>query len=231
MLERNQRPGAKILISGGGRCNFTNLEAPPERFISANPHFCKSALSRFTPRDFIAMVERHRIAYHEKTLGQLFCDGSARKSWRCYWTNVRRHESMCARASQITAIVRGDRFRVETSQGNFDAPSAGARDGRPFDSEDWRDRLRYMTARHFGLPLIEPRPGLVPLRLAGRRVGFGAITHRRRHRGGSRMCGPALSREHAIHASRIVGSGDTADLFVLARGSVTHHRPRARPQP
>src|SRR5271163_17495 len=77
ILERNERPGAKILISGGGRCNFTNLEAPSERFISANPHFCKSALSRFPPRAFIAMVEQHRIAYHEKALGQLFCDGSA----------------------------------------------------------------------------------------------------------------------------------------------------------
>ena len=79
LLERGEYAGAKILISGGGRCNFTNLEIAPERFISANPHFCKSALSRYTQRDFIALVERHRIAYHEKTLGQLFCDGSARE--------------------------------------------------------------------------------------------------------------------------------------------------------
>src|SRR5579863_10719238 len=81
LLDHADRPGAKILISGGGRCNFTNLEADvPERYLSANPHFCKSALSRYTPRDFIAMVERHRIRYHEKTLGQLFCDGSARET-------------------------------------------------------------------------------------------------------------------------------------------------------
>ena len=79
LLDRAERAGAKILISGGGRCNFTNLEVTPERFLSANPHFCKSALSRHTQHDFIAMVERHRIAYHEKTLGQLFCDGSARE--------------------------------------------------------------------------------------------------------------------------------------------------------
>src|ERR1700677_3454916 len=79
LLDHAERPGAKILISGGGRCNFTNLEVTPERFLSANPHFCKSALSRYTERDFIAMVERHRIRYHEKTLGQLFCDGSARE--------------------------------------------------------------------------------------------------------------------------------------------------------
>src|ERR1700691_6603440 len=79
LLEHGAQAGAKILISGGGRCNFTNLEVTPERFLSANPHFCKSALSRYTERDFIAMVERHRIRYHEKTLGQLFCDGSARE--------------------------------------------------------------------------------------------------------------------------------------------------------
>src|SRR5271163_2560406 len=78
ILERNERPGAKILISGGGRCNFTNLETPPECFISANPHFCKSALSRYTPGDFIALVKKHPIPFHEKTLGQLFCYNSAK---------------------------------------------------------------------------------------------------------------------------------------------------------
>src|ERR1700720_3953332 len=79
LLEHNEQAGAKILISGGGRCNFTNLEIAAERFLSANPHFCKSALSRYTQHDFIAMVRGHRIPYHEKTLGQLFCDGSARQ--------------------------------------------------------------------------------------------------------------------------------------------------------
>src|SRR5258708_33243229 len=79
LLERGARAGEKVLISGGGRCNFTNLEVTPERFISGNRHFCKSALSRYTQHDFIAMVQRHRIPYHEKTLGQLFCDGSARE--------------------------------------------------------------------------------------------------------------------------------------------------------
>src|SRR5215813_3602114 len=79
VLERSDRPGKKILISGGGRCNFTNLHCRPENFLSANPHFAKSALARYTPADFIALVEKHRIAYHEKTLGQLFCDGSARE--------------------------------------------------------------------------------------------------------------------------------------------------------
>src|SRR5437868_14735745 len=79
VLERAERVGKKILISGGGRCNFTNLHCKPENFISANPHFCKSALARYTPADFIALVEKHKIPYHEKTLGQLFCDGSSRE--------------------------------------------------------------------------------------------------------------------------------------------------------
>src|SRR5437868_15126248 len=79
VLEHAERVGKKILISGGGRCNFTNLHCKPENFISANPHFCKSALARYTPKDFIALVEKHGIAYHEKTLGQLFCDGSSRE--------------------------------------------------------------------------------------------------------------------------------------------------------
>ena len=79
VLERAEVPGKKILISGGGRCNFTNLDTAPDRFISANPHFAKSALSRYTPRDFLALVESHGIAWHEKTLGQLFCDGSSRQ--------------------------------------------------------------------------------------------------------------------------------------------------------
>src|SRR3981081_943820 len=79
LLERSERPGKKILISGGGRCNFTNIHCRPENFISANPHFAKSALARYTPTDFIALVEKHGIAYHEKTLGQLFCDGSAQQ--------------------------------------------------------------------------------------------------------------------------------------------------------
>src|SRR5438270_13481194 len=77
VLERSERIGKKILISGGGRCNFTNLHCRPENFLSSNPHFCKSALARYTPQDFIALVEKHGIAYHEKTLGQLFCDGSS----------------------------------------------------------------------------------------------------------------------------------------------------------
>ena len=166
LLERNQRPGAKILISGGGRCNFTNLEAPPERFISANPHFCKSALSRFPPQAFIAMVERHRIAYHEKTLGQLFCDGSARAILAMLLDECTAAHVDLRTGVQINEVAHDGRFRVETSQGSFSAPSLVLASGGVSIPKIGASGFAYDTAQRFGLPLIEPRPGLVPLRLA-----------------------------------------------------------------
>jgi len=166
LLERNQRPGAKILISGGGRCNFTNIEAPPERFISANPHFCKSALSRFPPQAFIAMVERHRIAYHEKTLGQLFCDGSARAILAMLLDECTAAHVDLRTGVQINEVAHDGRFRVETSQGSFSAPSLVLASGGVSIPKIGASGFAYDTAQRFGLPLIEPRPGLVPLRLA-----------------------------------------------------------------
>src|SRR5579872_6349712 len=122
LLEHSDQAGAKILISGGGRCNFTNLEADsPERYLSANPHFCKSAISRYTQRDFIAMVERHRIAYHEKTLGQLFCDGSAREILAMLLEECRAERVDLRGSHRVTDIVRSDRFRIETDRGSFEA--------------------------------------------------------------------------------------------------------------
>src|SRR5579862_2443348 len=123
LLERGERAGAKILISGGGRCNFTNLEIAPERFISANPHFCKSALSRYTQRDFIAMVERHRIRYHEKTLGQLFCDGSAREILAMLLAECAAARVDLRVGHNVTEITRADSFRIETDRGTFVAPA------------------------------------------------------------------------------------------------------------
>src|SRR5438128_11739509 len=126
LLEHGAQAGAKILISGGGRCNFTNREVTPERFLSANPHFCKSALSRYTERDFIAMVERHRIRYHEKTLGQLFCDGSATQiiamlKHEVDAANVRwAMPAAVERVSSMQSAGSDDsRFEVATSQGSF----------------------------------------------------------------------------------------------------------------
>src|SRR3984957_15240459 len=115
--------GPKILISGGGRCNFTNLEVTPERFLSANPHFCRSALSRYTQHDFIALVERHRIRYHEKTLGQLFCDGSAREILAMLLAECAAARVDLRTGHRVTEITRADRFRIETNRGNFDAPT------------------------------------------------------------------------------------------------------------
>src|SRR5580658_3025321 len=123
LLEHNDQPGAKILISGGGRCNFTNLEVTPERFLSANPHFCKSALSRYSQRDFIAMVERHRIAYHEKTLGQLFCDGSAREILAMLLAECGAATVDLRLGHAVKSIARAERFRVETDRASFTTPA------------------------------------------------------------------------------------------------------------
>src|ERR1700758_4859980 len=123
VLERADRLGKKILISGGGRCNFTNIHCRPENFLSSNPHFCKSALARYTPADFIALVEKHRIRYHEKTKGQLFCDGSAQQI-------VQLLEDECAAAgvstfagTQVRAVCREDAFVVDAGEDKFHAPA------------------------------------------------------------------------------------------------------------
>jgi len=167
LLDHLDRAGAKILISGGGRCNFTNLEGHrPERYLSANPHFAKSALGRYRPADFIAMVEAHGIAWHEKTLGQLFCDGSARQI-------VAMLEEECARggvgtrlSTRVTGITRPDeRFRVETSQGSHEAAALVIATGGPSIPKMGATGFAYDVARQFGLKVVEPRPALVPLTL------------------------------------------------------------------
>jgi predicted Rossmann fold flavoprotein len=166
LLDHADEAGRKILISGGGRCNFTNLGTVPERFLSSNRHFARSALSRYTPRDFLALVEKHRIAWHEKTLGQLFCDGSAREI-------VDMLLAECAAAAvdlrlnhRITDIGRGDDFRVETDHGPFHAPALVLATGGLSIPKLGATGLAHDTARKFGLKLTEIRPGLVPLTFA-----------------------------------------------------------------
>jgi predicted Rossmann fold flavoprotein len=169
LVERGEHAGAKILISGGGRCNFTNLEAAPERFISANPHFCKSALSRYTQRDFIALVERHRIAYHEKTLGQLFCDGSARAILAMLLAEcAAAHVDLRVRHN-VTGITRdgSDRFHIETDRGSFDSGALVLATGGLSIPKLGATSFAYDTARRFDLAVIEPEPGLVPLKMTG----------------------------------------------------------------
>jgi len=167
VLEHDADPGKKILISGGGRCNFTNLEIAPERFISANPHFCKSALSRYTERDFIAMVERHHIRYHEKTLGQLFCDGSAREILAMLLAECAAAAVDLRTSHRIIGVARAERFRVETCRGSFAAPALVVATGGLSIPKMGASGFAYDLARRFGLGVIKPRPGLVALRFAG----------------------------------------------------------------
>jgi predicted Rossmann fold flavoprotein len=167
LLEHLDRPGAKILISGGGRCNFTNLEIASERFLSANPDFCRSALSRYTQHDFIAMVERHGIAYHEKTLGQLFCDGSARSILDMLTEECRSAGAMLRTGCIVSGISRTDQFRIETSDATFVSPAVVISSGGLSIPKMGATGFAYDLARQFGLDIVEPRPGLVPLTAAG----------------------------------------------------------------
>ena len=167
LLDHAECAGAKILISGGGRCNFTNLEIAPERFLSGNPHFCKSALSRYTQRDFIGLVERYRIAYHEKTLGQLFCDGSAREILAMLLAECAAAKVDLRLGHKIAEVTRNDRFRIESNRGSFIAPVVVLATGGLSIPKLAATGFAYEVARRFGLTMSEPRPGLVPLKVTG----------------------------------------------------------------
>ena len=167
VLDHAAQPGEKILISGGGRCNFTNLHCAPERFLSANPHFCRSALARYTPRDFLDMVERHRIAWHEKTVGQLFCDGSARQIVAMLLAECEAAGVEIRLRQRIAAVSRADRFRVETDAGPIEAAALVLATGGLSIPKLGATGLAYDLAQRFGLALTAIRPGLVPLLLGG----------------------------------------------------------------
>ncbi len=163
VLERADRLGKKILISGGGRCNFTNLHCRPENFLSANPHFAKSALARYTPADFIALIEKHHIPYHEKTLGQLFCDRSARDilamlEQECHAANVQIFLN-----TQIQEVRRTSEFIVRSATSEFHAPVLVVATGGLSIPKIGATSFGYDLARQFGLKIHETRPGLVPL--------------------------------------------------------------------
>lgn len=169
VLERAAQVGRKILISGGGRCNFTNLGTGPANYLSANPHFAKSALARYTPRDFLELVERHRIAWHEKTLGQLFCDGSARQIVAMLLAECAKGAVEVRCGVDITTVEHRDgRFHV----GGEHSAALVIATGGPSIPKMGASGYAYNLARQFGLKLIEPRPGLVPLTLGGEDVLF-----------------------------------------------------------
>jgi hypothetical protein len=175
LLDHADKIGAKILISGGGRCNFTNLESAPDRFLSGNPDFCRSALGRYTQADFIALIERHRIAYHEKTLGQLFCDGSARAVVAMLVAECRQGGVDIRLGHRVTDISRGDSFRVTTNCGDFAAPALVLATGGLSIPKMGATSFAYEAARRFGLRVVEPRPALVPLTAAPAALGLDEI--------------------------------------------------------
>ena len=174
LLEHGGQPRRKILISGGGRCNFTNLHCGPGNFLSENPHFAKSALALYQPRHFIELVERYGIPWHEKTLGQLFCDGSARAILdmllaECQLGGV--EIVLNAHSIQAESGASGG-FRVTSSAGEFQAGALVVATGGLSIPKMGATGLGYDLARHFGLRVIEPRPALVPLLLGGAEAGW-----------------------------------------------------------
>ncbi|MXO91643.1 BaiN/RdsA family NAD(P)/FAD-dependent oxidoreductase [Pontixanthobacter aquaemixtae] len=182
VLEKAPTPGRKILISGGGRCNFTNIGAGPANYLSANPHFAKSALSRYTPRDFLDLVESYGIAWHEKTLGQLFCDQSARQIVAMLLEECDKAkeagghvEVMCDQ--HVTAVEQADgSFLVRANGALHGAHSLVIATGGPSIPKMGATGYAYDLARQFGLKVVEPRPALVPLTLGGDDVLFRDIS-------------------------------------------------------
>lgn len=167
VIEHAEKVGKKILISGGGRCNFTNLHTAPENFISRNPNFHKSALARFTPYDFIEMVERHKIPYHEKKLGQLFCDDSSQQIVRMLLDECSRAGAEIRANCRVQSVDKqGDNFIVETNQGRFESESlviaTGGLSIPKMGATDFGHRL----ARQFGLKVTQTKPALVPFTLS-----------------------------------------------------------------
>ena len=222
VLDHADKAGKKILISGGGRCNFTNTGTEPECFLSDNPHFAKSALSRYTQWDFLALVERHGIDWHEKTLGQLFCDGSARQIVAMLLDECARGGVDVRLSTQLGAVTHADgQFRVAGAS----APQLVIATGGPSIPKMGATGVAYDIARQFGLGLVAPRPALVPFTLGGDDMPFREIsgvscpaTARVRgrsfqeaalftHKG---LSGPAI-----LQVSSYWSPGDTVSLNVL----------------
>lgn len=189
VLEHNDRVGRKITISGGGRCNFTNIHAGPANYLSQNPEFCRSALARCTPDDFLELLRRHGVRWHEKKLGQLFCDNGSSEIIKVLLDECARARVEVRCSTRITGVTKPEKFRVATSGGDLSCDSlVVATGGLSFPKLGATD-LGYRIARQFGLRLTDIRPGLVPLALAGDELRtFGPLSGvslpvRVRHRG------------------------------------------------
>jgi len=172
VLEHADRAGKKILISGGGRCNFTNVHCQPDNFISGNEHFAKSALARYTPADFIALVEKHRIPYHEKTLGQLFCDRSAQDIIDLLESECRAAGVQIFLQSRIREVQRTSEFVVHSESGEFRAPALVVATGGLSIPKMGATPFGYELAHQFGLKIVETKPALVPFVLSNKDCGL-----------------------------------------------------------
>ncbi len=168
LVDHADQAGKKILISGGGRCNFTNVHTAADRYISANPHFAKSALGRYTAQDFLALVESYGIAWHEKTLGQLFCDGSAKQIVEMLLDECDKGRVDLSLGRAVTGVDHADgRYRVSLDGRTVTAPALVIATGGPSIPKMGATGFAYDLARQFGLKVVEPRPALVPLTLGG----------------------------------------------------------------
>ncbi|KWT65998.1 NAD(FAD)-utilizing dehydrogenase [Hyphomicrobium sulfonivorans] len=177
LIDHANEAGKKILISGGGRCNFTNLHTSPERFISANPHFAKSALRRYRPEDFVELVERHHIAWHEKTLGQLFCDGSAKQIVAMLLHECAKGHVELGFGRQVSKLEHADGvYRVSYGNEMVTAPALVIATGGPSIPKMGATGFAYDIARKFGLAVVDPRPALVPLTLGSDEALFKSLS-------------------------------------------------------
>ena len=163
VLEHNAQVGCKIIISGGGRCNFTNINAKAENFISQNPHFCKSALARYTPQDFVELVKKHKIAFYEKKLGQLFCRESSRLIVEMLLDECRKAKVEIRLNCSVKEVFKNDLFEVETNQGKFTCESLVIATGGLSIPKLGATDFGYRIAKQFGLKIVETKPALVPL--------------------------------------------------------------------
>ncbi len=243
VLDHAQSPGEKIRISGGGRCNFTNLGAAPSNFLSQNPHFCISALSRYRPADFTALVDRHRIAWHEKTLGQLFCDGSARQIIEMLLAEMAQHGAQLRLGSPVDRIDRTEAgFRLAIGGAQVQCARLVIATGGKSIPKMGATGYAYDVARQFGLRVTETRPALVPLTfeigllerlkpLAGVAVDARVASGKTRfeeamlftHRG---LSGPAILQvsSYWLEGGEIVADmAPGVDVFQVLRGARSAH--------
>lgn len=226
VLDHAKAPGEKIRISGGGRCNFTNLATAPDRFLSGNPRFCASALAGFSPEDFVALVDRAGIAWHEKTLGQLFCDGSARQIIDMLLHRMRGAElRLETRVESVEPA--GEGFCLRTSRGDLSARQVVVATGGKSIPKMGATGIGYEIAARFGLDLVEPRPGLVPLTFAQQdldlcrplaglsvaaEVGHGTRRQRTRFRDGLLFTHRGLSGPAILQISSFWRPGEEIDI-------------------